>query len=96
MNCRASPHPITRQLTRLRSVVVITALLSFALLPLAAQAAKVRPAYCAGRWYPGDQQSLRSNIENLLDRAAPPEITGRPLAVIAPHAGYRFSAPTAA
>ena len=56
----------------------------------------VRPAYCAGSWYPGNSAELATKVDELLDRASPPEISGKPIAVIAPHAGYRFSAPVAA
>jgi MEMO1 family protein len=56
----------------------------------------VRPPVCAGTWYPGDQTQLAKEVDSLLDKASPPPIDGKPLAVIAPHAGYRFSAPVAA
>ena len=56
----------------------------------------VRPAYCAGNWYPGDPATLTKHVDDLLAKASPPSIVGRPIAVIAPHAGYRFSAPVAA
>ncbi len=56
----------------------------------------VRPAYCAGSWYPGDAAALTEKVDGLLERASPPDIGGKPVAVIAPHAGYRFSAPVAA
>lgn len=56
----------------------------------------VRPAYCAGNWYPGEADVLAKEVDRLLARAGPTEIPGKPIAVISPHAGYRFSAPTAA
>ena len=55
-----------------------------------------RPAYCAGSWYPADADDLSKTVDGLVARASPPTIEGRPIAVIAPHAGYRFSAPVAA
>jgi AmmeMemoRadiSam system protein B/AmmeMemoRadiSam system protein A len=57
---------------------------------------KVRPAQCAGRWYPGDSAELSSQVDDLLAQASPPAIPGKPLAVISPHAGYRYSAKVAA
>lgn len=57
---------------------------------------QTRPAACAGTWYPEDSGKLAEQIDALLAGAAPPTITGRPIAVVAPHAGYRFSAPVAA
>jgi AmmeMemoRadiSam system protein B/AmmeMemoRadiSam system protein A len=56
----------------------------------------VRPPACAGTWYPGDRAELSKEVDSLLEKAPPPKITGKPIAVIAPHAGYRFSAPVAA
>lgn len=56
----------------------------------------VRPAHCAGTWYPGDAVALTQQVDDLLARASPPQLAGKPLALISPHAGYRFSAPVAA
>ncbi len=56
----------------------------------------VRPAAFAGSWYPGDRAALTQEISGLLEKAAATNVPGRPVALIAPHAGYRFSAPTAA
>jgi AmmeMemoRadiSam system protein B/AmmeMemoRadiSam system protein A len=77
----------------------------FAIVTLAAAASptlvaqesnKVRPAYCAGSWYPGESGALAKEIDDLLAKATPPKISGKPIAIICPHAGYRFSAPVAA
>jgi AmmeMemoRadiSam system protein B/AmmeMemoRadiSam system protein A len=57
---------------------------------------KVRPAYCAGQWYPDSEAELARQVDDLLARASPPTSGVRPLALIVPHAGYRFSAPVAA
>ncbi|MCK4342881.1 MAG: AmmeMemoRadiSam system protein B [Phycisphaerae bacterium] len=57
---------------------------------------KVRPAYCAGRWYPGEPAALKKEVDDLLARTSPPEMSHKPVAVISPHAGYRYSAPVAA
>jgi AmmeMemoRadiSam system protein B len=53
-----------------------------------------RPAV-AGMFYPGSPGTLRSTVEELLRDVAPAEGTA-PKAVIAPHAGYVYSGPTAA
>ncbi|HWM89318.1 MAG TPA: AmmeMemoRadiSam system protein B [Thermoanaerobaculia bacterium] len=53
-----------------------------------------RPAV-AGMFYPGSPQELRSTVEELL-RDAPAPGGPMPKAVIAPHAGYVYSGPTAA
>ncbi|MBF0626577.1 MAG: AmmeMemoRadiSam system protein B [Magnetococcales bacterium] len=61
-------------------------------------APRVRPAAVAGSWYPGSRKDLEHLLDELL--AAAPDVTvqgpGPIRAVIAPHAGYRFSGPVAA
>lgn len=56
-----------------------------------------RPAV-AGLFYPGSAGELRSTVQSLLDAATadPGPIPEIPKAVIAPHAGYVYSGPTAA
>lgn len=56
----------------------------------------VRPAYCAGNWYPGDRETLAREVDRLLAAAPAVRISGKPIALISPHAGYRYSAPVAA
>lgn len=58
--------------------------------------ATVRPPACAGSWYPGDKATLAREVDSLMDKAPVVNFTSKPIAVIAPHAGYRYSAPTAA
>ena len=36
--------------------------------------AKVRPAYFAGSWYPGDADALTREVDRLLDEASPPKL----------------------
>lgn len=58
--------------------------------------AEVRPSPIAGRWYAGDPVQLAGQIDrNLLDAKIPP-LHGKVLALIAPHAGHRYSGKTAA
>ena len=56
--------------------------------------ATVKPPNVAGSFYPGDAESLRREVDFHLGqaRAAGPA----PKALIAPHAGYRYSGPVAA
>jgi MEMO1 family protein len=51
----------------------------------------LRPSPIAGTWYEGRPEILQRNIDNYLDRAKLPELTGEVIAVIAPHAGHRYS-----
>lgn len=56
----------------------------------------VRKAIAAGSFYPGDKARLQSVVEDLLAEAELPSFDGRIQAVMAPHAGYAFSAGFAA
>ena len=76
-------------------LVLFLVILPIACVEAAAPDEMVRPQCCAGTWYPGDAEVLAKLVDDLLDKATPPELEGKPLAVISPHAGYRFSAPTA-
>ena len=54
-----------------------------------------RPAAVAGMFYPADAQTLRAEVDRLLD-AAPRRLALAPKALIVPHAGYPYSGPIAA
>jgi MEMO1 family protein len=54
-----------------------------------------RPAAVAGFFYPGDSDTLRSTVRGFLDAAQVAAGAGVPKALIAPHAGYRYSGRTA-
>jgi AmmeMemoRadiSam system protein B len=61
----------------------------------------IRPAAVAGAFYPADPRELRVLVEGLLAAAAagqrsPYQPQRLPAAIIAPHAGYRYSGPIAA
>jgi AmmeMemoRadiSam system protein B len=55
----------------------------------------IRPSPIAGTWYSPDPEQLRQEINAYIDEATLPEIEGEVIAVVAPHAGYRYSGPTA-
>ncbi|GAA4217184.1 AmmeMemoRadiSam system protein B [Actinocatenispora rupis] len=57
---------------------------------------EVRPSAVAGRFYPGRSDGLRELVDRLMSTVDVPD--GEPLApaYVVPHAGYRFSGPTAA
>jgi MEMO1 family protein len=57
-------------------------------------ASAVRPAAVAGTFYPADATVLREAVDDAL--AAAPRGGPAPKAIIAPHAGYRYSGPVAA
>ncbi len=58
--------------------------------------AGVRPSPIAGTWYIGDRQRLMRRIDEFLEDARLPEYSGQVVALVAPHAGHRYSGRTAA
>lgn len=57
--------------------------------------AEVRPSPIAGQWYPGDARRLASLVDGFITGAHLPELEGEVVAVMAPHAGHRYSGPVA-
>jgi MEMO1 family protein len=55
----------------------------------------IRPSPIAGKWYPNHPDLLAQNVDGYLTSARLPSLTGEVIAVVAPHAGYRFSGPIA-
>ncbi len=55
----------------------------------------VRPSPIAGTWYEGDPERLARAVDGYLDAARLPALDGEVVAVIAPHAGHRYSGPVA-
>ncbi len=55
----------------------------------------VRPSAIAGQWYPGDAARLARSVDRYMDEAILPELSGRVVAVVAPHAGHLYSGPVA-
>ena len=58
---------------------------------------EIRKPAMAGLFYPRDREPLRAYLERLLsDAPVPPCGSSAPKALVAPHAGYRYSGPVAA
>lgn len=55
-----------------------------------------RPAAVAGTFYPSSPRRLARTVDDLLDAVDVPAGEPAPVALIVPHAGYRFSGPVAA
>ena len=51
----------------------------------------VRKSRGGGRWFPGNTKQLESMINEYIDKAEVPEVSGRIVGAIAPHAGYVYS-----
>jgi len=55
------------------------------------QSPNLRPSPIAGTWYEGRPDTLERNIDRYLNGAKLPELPGEVIAVVAPHAGHRYS-----
>ncbi len=55
----------------------------------------VRPSPIAGLWYSADQEKLAQQIDQYLAEAQVPPLQGKVIALVAPHAGHRYSGRTA-
>lgn len=51
----------------------------------------VRPSPIAGTWYSDNPTELRETIDQHLENASNPDLPGEVIALVAPHAGYRYS-----
>jgi len=56
----------------------------------------VRKPAVAGTFYPGNKEELAKKVDDFLANAKKPDIKGRVLAIIVPHAGYEYSGQVAA
>jgi len=56
----------------------------------------IRPSPIAGTWYSGSQTRLSSQIDEFCSQAKPASISGKVIALLAPHAGHVYSGLTAA
>ncbi len=56
----------------------------------------VRPSPIAGTWYEGNAKNLARVVDEYLNNAQLPALEGEVVAVIAPHAGHRYSGAVAA
>jgi len=57
--------------------------------------ASLRPSPIAGLWYEENAASLAHTVDYYMDNAKLPELNGYVIAVVAPHAGHRYSGPVA-
>lgn len=54
-----------------------------------------RPSPIAGQWYPSDADQLARSVDAYIAAAGEPTLEGQVVAVMAPHAGHRYSGPVA-
>lgn len=55
----------------------------------------LRPSPIAGTWYEGDPNALARDVDTYIHQARLPDLEGEVVAVVAPHAGLRYSGPVA-
>lgn len=55
----------------------------------------LRPSPIAGLWYEGNPRALAEMVDSYMDLALLPSLDGKVVAIIAPHAGHRYSGPVA-
>jgi MEMO1 family protein len=55
----------------------------------------VRPSPIAGQWYPGDPKRLAASVDRYIQDAKLPELKGKVVAIVSPHAGHIYSGPVA-
>jgi AmmeMemoRadiSam system protein B/AmmeMemoRadiSam system protein A len=77
-----------------RLKLYLQVLLLFFVFP-AGCAAMVKEPAVAGSFYPLDRKKLEAEVDGYLSRGESPSGEGRLLALVAPHAGYRYSGPVA-
>jgi AmmeMemoRadiSam system protein B len=70
-------------------------MLHFELRKLHPMATDIRPAAVAGSWYPASADELVREVEEYIGRA-PVDDRDAPVAIVAPHAGLKYSGPVAA
>jgi len=58
-------------------------------------ATDIRPAAVAGSWYPGSAERLAREVDDYIGRAQV-DTGDAPIAIVAPHAGLKYSGPVAA
>jgi len=51
----------------------------------------VRPSPIAGTWYSADPEQLKNTVDAYIQQAHLPEVPGKVIGLVAPHAGYRYS-----
>ncbi len=55
----------------------------------------VRPSPIAGQWYPANPNFLAEKVDSYVQSAVLPVLQGEVVAIMAPHAGHRYSGPVA-
>lgn len=81
------PHKEMKQLILILAVLFFT---------VNASLAEIKKAELAGTWYTDSKEALTAELQSYLAKASPPKVKGEIVALISPHAGFRYSGPVAA
>jgi len=87
---------LSGRLNALVGVSILFASVTIALPQSAGASEHIRESVIAGAWYPADPVILRGKIDGFLQQANVEPRAGKLVALIAPHAGYRYSGQVAA
>jgi MEMO1 family protein len=55
----------------------------------------LRPSSIAGQWYSADPNSLAASVDRYMNSASLPDLEGRLVGIMTPHAGHHYSGPVA-
>lgn len=55
----------------------------------------LRPSPIAGQWYPGIPKKLEESVDRYIAQAVLPDLPGKVIGIISPHAGHIYSGPVA-
>ena len=55
----------------------------------------IRPSPLAGRWYPANAKQLADSVDEYIEQAILPPISGEVIGLVSPHAGHIYSGPVA-
>src|SRR6187399_2665662 len=92
---RANRVPASRESRRARSLSSRPES-TFACTVNSEMGATLRRAAFAGSWYPRTAGAIAAEVDHYLDAAGAPEVRGRVVALVSPHAGLHYSGPVAA
>jgi len=79
-----------------KTILALFFIIAGGIIPLTIFAQLIKQPNVAGQFYPADKEELALSVNKYLSEANPPEIRGKILGIIAPHAGYIYSGPVAA
>jgi len=90
---REKVHPARR----CKTAIILLSVLAVTVPAMCETAGKIRPAALAGSWYPAQPAIVAVEIDRMIRAAeSAPVLSGRPVALVVPHAGWRYSGTAAA